>query len=59
MPETSTKNGVQESISDVYRNHYGLAAAVFTTNLDSAIYISNTLRWDTQYSQFFIFSSHK
>ncbi len=34
----------------VYRNHYGLAAAVFTTNLDSAIYISNTLRWgETEY----------
>jgi hypothetical protein len=35
-------------VCTLYRNHYGLAAAVFTTNLDSAIYISNTLRWETQ-----------
>jgi hypothetical protein len=26
-------------------NTYGLAAAVFTTNLDNAIHISNTLRY--------------
>jgi len=38
---------VDEVVERANRNAYGLAAAVFTTNLDNATYISNSLRAGT------------
>ena len=35
---------IDEVIKRANKNSYGLAAGVFTTNLDSATYISNSLR---------------
>ena len=38
---------IDEVIKRANKNSYGLAAGVFTTNLDSATYISNSLRAGT------------